>query len=403
MDRAPGLSVRLKLTLSYAGFLMLAGALLLAVGYLSLSRGVHPGVIFMVRSHADLLRDFAPIAAVVMTFLLVFGLLGGWLLAGRMLAPLTPHHRCHTRGGKRIALPPNRVGRTRRRVPRARRQLRHHARAARNARGRTAEARRRTAEIRSQRLPRAAHPARSRADTPRCRPQRSKSRQRRARRPAPLHQHPSDRPHGSTAPAEPRRPTILHPRPRRPVARRRKKPPRRSSSSLKNAASRSRPPARSPPPSAHLRSCCRWLRTSCTTRSSTTCPSKAPCGSRPAPRPRAWFSQSRTQATSSRRNWFPRLTSRFNAAADAYAPTTQGSASAWQSSRASPRHTTEPSPWPPGLPVGSASRVQLPAATPHRRGIGEPADGLATGLRAPFPQGRPGHLEEDIDNRLDGA
>ena len=89
MDRAPGLSVRLKLTLSYAGFLMLAGVLLLAVGYLSLSRGVHPGVIFMVRSHADLLRDFAPIAAVVMAFLLVFGLLGGWLLAGRMLAPLT--------------------------------------------------------------------------------------------------------------------------------------------------------------------------------------------------------------------------------------------------------------------------------------------------------------------------
>ncbi len=89
MHRAPGLSVRLKLTLSYAGFLMLAGVLLLGVGYVSLSRGVHPGVIFMVRSHADLLRDFAPIAASVMAFLLVFGLLGGWLLAGRMLAPLT--------------------------------------------------------------------------------------------------------------------------------------------------------------------------------------------------------------------------------------------------------------------------------------------------------------------------
>jgi two-component system, OmpR family, sensor histidine kinase VanS len=86
--RAPGLTVRLKLTLSYAGFLMLAGALLLTAGYFSLSRGVHPGVIFMVRSHADLLRDFAPIAAVVMAFLLVFGLVGGWLLAGRMLAPL---------------------------------------------------------------------------------------------------------------------------------------------------------------------------------------------------------------------------------------------------------------------------------------------------------------------------
>src|SRR2546428_10681646 len=89
VDRPPGLSVRLRLTLSYAGFLMLAGAVLLAAGYFSLSRGVHPGVIFMVRSHADLLRDFAPIAAIVMTFLLVFGLLGGWLLAGRMLAPLT--------------------------------------------------------------------------------------------------------------------------------------------------------------------------------------------------------------------------------------------------------------------------------------------------------------------------
>src|SRR5205823_6191100 len=89
VDRAPGLSVRLKLTLSYAGFLMLAGAVLLAAGYFSLSRGVRPGVIFMVRSHADLLRDFAPIAAIVMSFLLVFGLLGGWLLAGRMLAPLT--------------------------------------------------------------------------------------------------------------------------------------------------------------------------------------------------------------------------------------------------------------------------------------------------------------------------
>jgi two-component system, OmpR family, sensor histidine kinase VanS len=89
VNRAPGLSVRLKLTLSYAGFLMLAGVVLLTVGYFSLSRGVHPGVIFMVRSHEDLLRNFAPTAAVVMTFLLVFGLLGGWLLAGRVLAPLT--------------------------------------------------------------------------------------------------------------------------------------------------------------------------------------------------------------------------------------------------------------------------------------------------------------------------
>jgi two-component system sensor histidine kinase VanS len=68
---------------------MLAGVVLLIAGYFSLSRGVHPGVIFMVQSHAALLRYFAPIAAIVMTFLLVFGLLGGWILAGRMLAPLT--------------------------------------------------------------------------------------------------------------------------------------------------------------------------------------------------------------------------------------------------------------------------------------------------------------------------
>jgi two-component system, OmpR family, sensor histidine kinase VanS len=88
VDRPPGLSVRLKLTLSYAGFVMLAGAVLLVAGYFSLSRGVHPGVIFIVQSHADLLRSFAPIAAIVMAFLLVFGLLGGWLLAGRMLGPL---------------------------------------------------------------------------------------------------------------------------------------------------------------------------------------------------------------------------------------------------------------------------------------------------------------------------
>ena len=42
----------------------------------------------MVRSHGDLLRAFAPTAAIVLAFLLVFGLVGGWFLAGRMLAPL---------------------------------------------------------------------------------------------------------------------------------------------------------------------------------------------------------------------------------------------------------------------------------------------------------------------------
>jgi two-component system sensor histidine kinase VanS len=92
------LSVRLKLTLSYAGFLMLAGALLLAAVWVFLLRYVPdrallvtPGTdthgVFPIRS--NLLHVFAPRAAAVFAFLLAFGLLGGWLLAGRMLAPLT--------------------------------------------------------------------------------------------------------------------------------------------------------------------------------------------------------------------------------------------------------------------------------------------------------------------------
>ena len=100
MGRAPGLSARLKLTFSYAGFLMVAGAVLLAAVWVFLLRYVPdrafiiPGStgtnlhgIFPVRSR--LLHVFAPRAAAVLAFLLVFGLLGGWLLAGRMLAPLT--------------------------------------------------------------------------------------------------------------------------------------------------------------------------------------------------------------------------------------------------------------------------------------------------------------------------
>ncbi|MFC9970519.1 sensor histidine kinase [Spirillospora sp. NPDC127200] len=91
MDRAPGASVRLKLTLSYAGFLMIAGALLLAAVWFFTLRHLPayasvPGGV-LVRS--VLLRDFASVAAVLLVVLLVFGLVGGWVLAGRMLAPLT--------------------------------------------------------------------------------------------------------------------------------------------------------------------------------------------------------------------------------------------------------------------------------------------------------------------------
>ena len=114
MDRAPGLSVRLKLTLSYAGFLMLAGGLLLAVVAVFLLRYVPDGVLYtppflpnrsdvvrglapqgglaprlFIPNRSDLVRAFAPRAAEALAFLLVFGLVGGWILAGRMLAPLT--------------------------------------------------------------------------------------------------------------------------------------------------------------------------------------------------------------------------------------------------------------------------------------------------------------------------
>jgi two-component system sensor histidine kinase VanS len=82
------LSVRLKLTLSYAGFLMLAGALLLAGMWVYLTRGRHVGLILEPTYERAVLREFAPTAAMVMAFLLAFGLVGGWLLAGRMLAPL---------------------------------------------------------------------------------------------------------------------------------------------------------------------------------------------------------------------------------------------------------------------------------------------------------------------------
>jgi two-component system, OmpR family, sensor histidine kinase VanS len=98
MDRAPGLSVRLKLTLSYAAFLVLAGASLLTLWAILLryfpgapvirtTRSGIGGALLPGRSPAQ--RAFGEAAAIALAFLLVFGLLGGWLLAGRMLAPLT--------------------------------------------------------------------------------------------------------------------------------------------------------------------------------------------------------------------------------------------------------------------------------------------------------------------------
>ncbi len=103
MNRQPGLSVRLKLTLSYAGFLMLTGFLMLVAAWLAgrpglsfdfVLRYIPDGLIAMLGAlvpgnRAFFLRAYAPAAAVVLAFLLVFGLVGGWFLADRMLAPLS--------------------------------------------------------------------------------------------------------------------------------------------------------------------------------------------------------------------------------------------------------------------------------------------------------------------------
>ncbi|MFD3445192.1 sensor histidine kinase [Microbacteriaceae bacterium 4G12] len=93
MARRRGPSVRLRLALSYAGFLLVAVAFLLAVVWVFLLRYVPESAVDTTRGFVpgrdDLVRAFAPAATWVVLFLLAFGLLGGWILAGRMLAPLT--------------------------------------------------------------------------------------------------------------------------------------------------------------------------------------------------------------------------------------------------------------------------------------------------------------------------
>ncbi|RKT53631.1 sensor histidine kinase [Saccharothrix australiensis] len=91
------MSVRLKLTLSYAGFLMLAGVLLLTAVWVFVLRFWPAGSLVPKLSNLRRVFDptnfgpavFSTAAVVVLAFLLVFGLVGGWLLAGRMLTPLT--------------------------------------------------------------------------------------------------------------------------------------------------------------------------------------------------------------------------------------------------------------------------------------------------------------------------
>src|SRR5438477_4391422 len=75
---------------------MLAGVLMLAAVWVVVLRYIPNGVLshmhpswWFVVDRSDPLHGFGSVAAIVLAFLLVFGLLGGWFLAGRMLAPLT--------------------------------------------------------------------------------------------------------------------------------------------------------------------------------------------------------------------------------------------------------------------------------------------------------------------------
>ncbi|HWS50737.1 MAG TPA: HAMP domain-containing sensor histidine kinase [Microbacterium sp.] len=81
------MSARLKLTLSYAGIVVVSGALLLAAVGLFLLRYV-PDTVDVFPNRSDLVRAFVPVATAVMIVLLGLGFAGGWILAGRMLAPL---------------------------------------------------------------------------------------------------------------------------------------------------------------------------------------------------------------------------------------------------------------------------------------------------------------------------
>jgi two-component system sensor histidine kinase VanS len=75
---------------------MLAGVLMLAAVWLVVLRYIPDGALYhmhpswwFVIDRSDPLHGFGSIAVIVLSSLLVFGLVGGWLLAGRMLAPLT--------------------------------------------------------------------------------------------------------------------------------------------------------------------------------------------------------------------------------------------------------------------------------------------------------------------------
>lgn len=101
MARSRGMSVRLRLTLSYAAVIIVTGSVLLTVVWLFLLRYVPRGYISIeyqdgsksvVPDRDDLLRAFIPPTTAMFALLVIVGLVGGWFLAGRMLRPLNRLH-----------------------------------------------------------------------------------------------------------------------------------------------------------------------------------------------------------------------------------------------------------------------------------------------------------------------
>ncbi|WP_345799993.1 HAMP domain-containing sensor histidine kinase [Microbacterium sp. AZCO] len=115
--RPPGVSVRVKLTLSYAALVVIAGIALFAVGLLLL-RFVPEGSLSVdgggwAPNRSNLLEVFVRYTWWAIAGLAAFGLLGGWLLAGVVLRPLdriTEVARLARDGAldQRIALPGSR-------------------------------------------------------------------------------------------------------------------------------------------------------------------------------------------------------------------------------------------------------------------------------------------------------
>jgi len=91
----PRLTVRLRLTLSYAGLLVVAGTVVAFVIYAVMRlvpnyplTAANPRDQQPVPTRGEILETVVTLSAYALGFLAIVGLVGGWVLAGRMLRPL---------------------------------------------------------------------------------------------------------------------------------------------------------------------------------------------------------------------------------------------------------------------------------------------------------------------------